>query len=483
MGTNRYLVVSDLHICDVEDFEPDWKRHKRSEWVFDEDFDALVRDFESRHEPGDTLTLVLNGDIFDFDLVTAIPGQPPWPVGRIERLYGLDATAEKSAWKLDRILRDHPVFVRTLARFAGAGHRLVFIMGNHDRELYFPEVQAVYRDAIVAAARDAGDEVAPESLLVEPWFYYVEGEVFIEHGHQYDFYSTFRYNLAPTVERGAVTYLALPMGNLSNRYLLNIIGTFNPHATDFILSLFGYVRHWFRHYAFRRRNLILAWLLGSLRSLFALIGTRKRLRRRPPQDYPERIRAVATRYALEPQVAQEIEDLKMEPITSRIYKIIREFWIDRVLLALAMTGGTVALALSGAPLWVKLTVPLMGFPLTWFLYQWFAGGDNALTVEQSSHKYAHAIAARLPAVRAIVFGHSHVPNTVPISHGTTFANCGTWAPIFQRGEPVRLAQGLRNYVMIAIDGPDCRVDLGSWMPLARRDEASRSMDREQQARR
>ncbi len=488
MNAHHYLVVSDLHLCDVEDHADGWKRHKSSGWVFDDDFDAMVASFEARVMPGETLTLILNGDIFDFDLVTAVPDPPPFRVRRIERSYGLDATAPKSAWKFGCILDDHPRFVATLARLIGAGHRVVVTIGNHDRELWFPTVQAVLSDRISAAC----DAAAPPSdgqpapargeLVIEPWFFHVPGEIYVEHGHQYDFYSSFRYNLEPIVERHGEPQIALSTGNLSNRFLLSNIGYFNPHATDFILSAYGYIRHWVRHYAFTRHFLILTWLVGSVRALFVLLGTRARLERHPPTDYLRHVHAAATRYQLAPATAEALYALRKEPITARFHKIVREFWIDRLLIAVGMTGGTVALGLSGAPLWVKLVVPLIVFPLVWFIYAWVAGNENALTTEHRAQHFAHTIAGMIP-VRAVVFGHTHAPAVVPLASDVTFANSGTWAPTWD--DDLRPVAGLRNFTHVRVtpvgratlpagsaravqadyvDG--CQVIVGSWLPLS-----------------
>ncbi len=481
--THHYLVVSDLHLADVEDHADGWKQHKSSRRLFDAELDAMVAEHEARVAPGDTLTFILNGDIFDFDLVTAIPDPAPFPIRRTERLYGLDATAPRSAWKMDLILADHPIFCATLARLLGAGHRVVIILGNHDRELVFPEVQATLR-ARVAAAGD-GSEGSGE-LLFEPWFYYVPGEIYVEHGHQYDFYSSYRYNLEPVVEKHGEAHVALSTGNLSNRYLLSNIGFFNPHATDFILDAAGYLGHWLRHYAFTRRALILTWLIGSIRALFALLDTRSRLARNPPKDYDRHITAAAERNTVSLETARALYELRKAPITNRFYRIVREFWIDRVILALVMTGGTIALALSVAPLWTKLVVPLAIFPLMWFLYQWFAGNENALTTDYRAHDVAARIAG-LVDVRAVVFGHTHGPQSVPLSRDVTFANSGTWAPTWDAatGEAI---PGLRNYVHVAVEwnmtnasdrrGVNAATTVGAWMdlgvgatvPVASRDE-------------
>ncbi|MFT7583135.1 MAG: hypothetical protein ACI9MR_004821, partial [Myxococcota bacterium] len=368
-----------------------------------------------------------------------------------------------------------PVFVDMLARFVGSGHKVVLIGGNHDREVVFTEVGDVFIETLLERAESLGLPAKRSQVVVEPWFYHVEGHIYAEHGHQYDWYSTYRYNLHPFYERAGQTYLALPMGNLSNRYLLTNIGYFNPHSTEFILSGWGYLKHWLKYYAFTSRMLIFTYLVGSLRSLGALIGTRRRLLRNPPRNYNALIEAAGVRNNVKPDVVEDLYRLKVKPITNRLFKMAREFWLDRLLLALFMTGGTIALALSGAPLWVKLMVPLTGFPLLHFVYEWLAGTDNALTLEYESHMYAHKIAKRLP-VRVVTFGHTHVPNIIPLSRDVTFANSGTWAPIWGK-DGQTLAAGLRNFIQITIDGANCQLSIGSWMDLNQSESESISDDR------
>ncbi|MBM4370702.1 MAG: metallophosphoesterase, partial [Deltaproteobacteria bacterium] len=237
--SDRYLILSDLHLADVEDHPDGWKFFKGRRYLFDAELRTLLEGFRARC-PG-SATLLLNGDVFDFDLVTAVPPDPPWPVTRRERRCGLRPTEDKSAWKLGRILEHHPLFVDALATFLAAGNRVVHVLGNHDRELVFPGVQAVLRDALHKTARAAGGDFDEGALSFEPWFHHVPGRLYAEHGHQYDFYNSCRYLLDPVVDRGGIPELGLPMGNLSNRLLMARMGYFNPHTGDYIMGGFRYL--------------------------------------------------------------------------------------------------------------------------------------------------------------------------------------------------------------------------------------------------
>jgi UDP-2,3-diacylglucosamine pyrophosphatase LpxH len=459
---NRYLVVSDLHLADVEDNPDGWKAYKASRFVFDDDFDRLVHRFVDGAAADDHLTLVLNGDTFDFDVVTAVPANPPpWPVRSFERRRGLDATAQKSAWKLLRMLDDHPRFVATLGEFVALGHELVLTMGNHDRELHFPEVQQTLVAALERWAAGFGRSLATGRIRFRPWFHYVPNEIYIEHGHQYDMYSTFRYQLWPTVTLRGEPTLALPMGNLSNRYLMTRMGFFNPHASDYILNLYRYIVHWLRYYAFSRRSIALNWLWGSLVVMALLLRTKKKLLAPSPQ-HEEQLESVAREFELAPAQLKALGQLQRPPITSRLFRLVRELWLDRLLIALLMSGGTVMLALLPVPLWLKLMVPLSTFPLLYFIYEQFAEGETIFTVEREIPERARAVARTLPAP-LVTFGHTHRPRLIPLAESLTFVDTGTWAPIFRRKRPGELRPGFRNYLIAAFRDGKPLIEVGSWM--------------------
>ena len=458
----QYLVVSDLHLADVEDHEDGWKFYKGSRYAFDEDFADLLQQFADDCEQQSTL--ILNGDIFDFDLVSDSPEKPPWKVSRSERRRGLRPTPEKSAWKLERILDHHPEFLAALARFSGAGHRVVYVLGNHDREMHFPEVEQLLRTRLQQAAKSADVDHDPTSLTVEPWFFYEKDRIYAEHGNQYDYYSSFRYILDPVVKRKGGEELALPMGNISNRLLMSRMGYFNPHSTDYILNMFRYFLHWFRFYAFSRHGLLFSWLIGSFMTMRSLLSTKGRLQRRPPAQYEQRFQDQLDRSDMTAEQLKAIRSLQKPPITNRVFRIIREFWIDRLSMGFFMTGGTIALALVPIDLWIKLMVPLSCFPLLYFLYESVVQGETVFSAEDGVNKHAFPI-AKVLRVPVIVFGHTHAPGLRPIGPNISFVNTGTWAPITRR--PMALARrGFRNFLIARFPGGVPCLELGARLGIS-----------------
>ncbi|MBW2700122.1 MAG: metallophosphoesterase [Deltaproteobacteria bacterium] len=458
----RFLVLSDLHLCDVEDHADDWMAYKSSRFVFDKEVAALLRRFtEDAESDGDERVLVFNGDLVDFDLVATCPEPAPWPVTRSERRRGLNATEEKSAWKLERVLADHPLFVESLTRFLLAGHRLIYVLGNHDQEFHFPKVRSTLISALQAEASKLNETLKDDCIRFEPWFYLEPGEVYIEHGQQYDHYTSFRHLLDPTVQISGEERIALPMGNLSNRYLMTKMGFFNPFASDYILSAFAYFWHWLSHYAFSRRSLAFVWFWGSLVVMGKLLRIRKRLLKKHV-DQDKLLGEVADRFGMEPATAQALQKLQQVPITSRFFRIVREFWIDRVIFMIFWGGGTIALALVPIPLWIKLMVPLTSFPLLLFIYEKAIEGESIFTIESRLPQVARSIGALVP-VQVVAFGHSHVPRLIPLSRDLVFVDTGTWAPITE-ADPHKLAPGYRNYLELRFDDEkELTLRFDAWM--------------------
>jgi len=438
----RYLVVSDLHLSDIEDNDDGWRYYKHSRFRYDKELSELLASFEADGAADDRRFLVLNGDIIDFDLVCAVPDDPPWHLTRRERKAGLRGTEAKSVWKLELVLQQHPELVDAFARFVACGHTLVYVFGNHDPEMNFDAVRDAFERALRDSARRQSVDFDAGHLQFESWFFYVPGQIYAEHGSQYDYYSSFRYVMHPFIDTENPRRIALPMGNLSNRRLMSQMGFFNPHATDYILNVFRYVHHWLKHYAFTRRGLVWAWAWGSIVVLARLLWTRREITLHPP-DLTEKRAALSARTKIPVDTLVALDNLKRMPITNRLYRMVREFWIDRAILAGILTAGTITLALLPIPLWIKLMVPLSCFPLLYLIYEWFAHGETVFSAERQAADNARRIGRLLP-VPVITFGHSHHPECIPLVPGVQYINTGTWAPVTAKGSQTRLVVGLRN---------------------------------------
>ncbi len=458
MGARRYLIISDTHLSDVEEHADGWKRFKSAGFLRDRQLLELTRRFAAEARPGEESVLVLNGDIFDFCITTRVPERPPWRMRRRERTRGLEPSEPKAAWKLAVILEQHPEFLTALAELLGAGHRVVYVLGNHDHELHWPSVQAVLEAALRDRAWDLGLDPATCTIRYEPWFFYDPAGLYVEHGHQYDIYSSFPHILQPTATLDGEEILALPLGGFSNRYLVSILGFFNPRSTDYICNLPGYVAHWLRYYAFSRRSILVGWFLGTMMVLVRVMRLRARLWTQA-QGHAQALKETARRQGLPWTTVWSLDQLKPVPIYFRTFRILREFWLDRVGLVAGLVGLVAAAftLLPGPPL-LRLIPLLLGAVLTVVLYERRVATSGVFAVNEEAPGYARAITELLPA-RVVVMGHTHQPALIRLGADRTFVNTGTWAPMFTWRGWFGQDPGSRHAFFVSFDGEQMSMDL------------------------
>lgn len=170
------LILSDIHLADAEPPHPGnplWKRFKRPKHFIDRPFRDFLVQMQRVIPQGAPTELVLNGDIFDFDSVMALPDRgsdPGFKINWLERRRGLNSEESKSRFKMRVILDDHPVWVEAMRAFLSAGHSVVFVLGNHDLELQWPSVRAELTQRLGA------DQLQEGAIRFCEWFYVSGGD-------------------------------------------------------------------------------------------------------------------------------------------------------------------------------------------------------------------------------------------------------------------------------------------------------------------
>lgn len=170
----RVLVVSDLHLADGHSILDGFGPRQQAA------FEGLLR----ATEPGEPLApsnraavdqeqveLILNGDIFDLLAV------PPY----FDDGISVPAVACE---KLETIVQAHQGFFAALRHFLSIpGRRVTFLPGNHDIEMIFTEAQEFVRQAIDIEGRSS------RITFCGARCYRPVPGVYVEHGHQYDFWN------------------------------------------------------------------------------------------------------------------------------------------------------------------------------------------------------------------------------------------------------------------------------------------------------
>ncbi|MBI5515183.1 MAG: hypothetical protein HY909_15510 [Deltaproteobacteria bacterium] len=398
--------MSDVHLCEGLAGSGPWMRWRQKTLFPDDEFNALVDALlGSLAAPEDSLELVFNGDLFDFDASRVIEGDV-----RFEDLPRTEAVAVEL---LERVLNDHTGYVQALGRLLAGGHRVVFISGNHDPQLTFPAVRQRLRERLVKASEDPS---ARDRVLFRAWFHQSHG-VHVEHGNQYDPYCSFRYPMTPADPKDRM--IPPTVGSIAFRYLASRMGYFNPHVEEtFMLGLTGYLSHWARNYLFTRRSLGVTWAWGSVQ---VVLQTALHRARDTPERRRENILAARGETGHPEALLEAHARLFATPADETIHRVAREFWLDRILL-----GAVCALAVTSpwyAP--KRLALPLaIGLPALFCAYELTMPAVGMENVYADIAAVAPKIAG-LYGLRGVVFGHTHQPYGYNLD-GVFYGNSGSW---------------------------------------------------------
>ena len=383
--------------------------------------------------PGKPWHLVINGDMFDFVKVSLRPeeGDLADAVGRAEKIHRetqLPNTPQNVVWKLSRILEIHRPLFREMARFLAVGNSVTIIEGNHDAEFYFPEVREALRQEIVRLS-EVREPAAAAALALRmqfrSWFVAAPGRYHIEHGHQYDEFCSFEYNLAP--DGGTLDQtLATPLSHRPLPYFAELLGDFSTHGVTswsftkivrFIGSLGPKAA---------LKLLRLYFVVG-----FALLKQAGKKRRAQLLGQQAAHQAQLHQLSLESpygfQMLTALDRLKAPPAEYSLLKMMHVFYVDRLVVAV---GTGVAMLSSWMALGRGMLVcGLGGLLLMLGLSRW-PHPKIRMVLRRSAAQIADVSGARF-----VVFGHSHAPEVVNLRQefgvgrfGETsfYLNSGSW---------------------------------------------------------
>ena len=200
------LILSDVHLgSDINDRAAPGSETRRSKSV-DADLVALLRHYARTPPAADRWRIVIAGDFIDFIgmSMAADPreGALDTAPSEEELLHGLGNASDHARLKLRRVAERHREVFQSLADFVAAGNTMTLVHGNHDIEFHWEVVKAELKAQLSSLAlvpESAPEDVAAFEARIEfnPWFFYLGGVAYIEHGHQYDAYCATDYVMSP----------------------------------------------------------------------------------------------------------------------------------------------------------------------------------------------------------------------------------------------------------------------------------------------
>lgn len=454
------LVASDFHLTEEQLIDPKsplWKKYKTKEFFFDKEFaNWLLYQRESTDAP---IELVLNGDIFDFDSVMAVPEKPSFRVSNFEKSRTLFSQKEKSLFKIEVIINTHPVWFKALENFVRAGNRLVFIIGNHDLELHYEEVQRKVRKAILDDEKGKGKGL----IRFCEWFYISHEDTYVEHGNQYDPYCVCQTPVFPLIKAHNDFRIRIPFGNMTARYMVNVMGFFNPHSEEnYTLTLKEYVSFFFKFLIIKQPFIIWTWLYSSVVIAYRALLYRLREPVVDPFTFEERIEKIAIRSQTSPRVVRELLALAVPSAVSSPWKILQVLWIDRAFLFLVGILMSFEIVIIFDQLvdirlyWMLL--PILALAPFFIFYSSTTKTVIAGTKDPGEQRLRWI--SLLTKTNRIVFGHTHDVKHEVIG-SVEHMNPGSWSPVFK---DIECKKSLTRYpyVKIVPGGESRKAYLNEW---------------------
>ena len=460
------LILSDVHLGnDLNDLTSAGVRRSA---LVDADLANLLSHYRQSPCAGQRWRLVIAGDFIDFVGMSILPplGSHFAAANDEERAHGLGNSADHARLKLRAVAERHGEVFVALADFVAAGHGVTIVHGNHDVEFHWDAVKDELRELLVdiASRRSSADRAAltrefAARIEFEPWFYYVGGVAYVEHGHQYDTLCSTDHVMAP-LSPGDPRRIARSFSDVLLRWVVRPTGGVPEYGhermgvIDYILlgaslGVGGVVRLAARFSSavvelFRLRR---AYLSDATHALRAEHERRMNKLAEVTRIGIERLRALAA--------------LQVPPVTRSVPKILASVLLDRLAVGLAASAAIAALAVAGrhhAWCWVLIACIVGGWlalhrRLALQRRAWFGDklDNDEMLVERAGHL------ARLFPAAFVVMGHTHTPAMVSVAEGTaTYVNVGSWHEAEANGEEgPRVFRAARTHLVIhpAASGP------------------------------
>jgi hypothetical protein len=361
-------------------------------------------------------------------------------------------------FKIEAIAGRHASVFRALGRFVAAGNALVIVRGNHDIELHWRAAQRALVDAILAHQPARERARLRARIEIRPWFFAVDGLLYVEHGHEFDAMCSYGDPLAPTCQRDRRRIRWTPFSVLL-RYVARPTRGLSSAGYGYV-GMGAYVE-----------LLLKLGLRGSidiagryLRASYRLLGECLLNARSAASRRTDRARQSLARFAHTSGVSEErlahLCSLYVPPAVQRFGLMLRSLYLDRIVCGLSS-----ALSLVLSPLlWLQAGfasgLVSTGVGALFLLYALIGSGTN-----QSPQATMQRSAARIAALfsaRWVVMGHTHEPVVTPVSESASYVNLGSWGEDDPPDERPHSHQSQGTFLLVRKAEDDFQAELMRW---------------------
>lgn len=456
---HNLLVLSDVHLGSdlVHHARPDAPLRTETSVRRDRELVALLDWYRARPRGGLPWRLVVAGDLIDFAgmCVPIADDEIETEPTEEERLHGLGSTADHTIAKLRRVATHHASVFEAFARFVAAGNTLVVVRGNHDVDFHWPRVQEAFRAILGQHA-----PIERDRIEFSDWFYYEEGVVWVEHGHQYDSYCSYEHVLHPVLPSDP-RRTARSIADVLLRFVVRPTRGMTEGGHD-AKSALDYFRFGCR--------LGVSGLFGLGSRFAAAVGVLLGLWREHTstaaawmrQEHERKMALLAEARKVSLIKLHALAKLQRPPITRSLVHILAGLMLDRVALAVMSAIAVVwLLAVRWTPelgIAVATVTPLVA-ALAWLVRR----ARGAVDPSDILREQATRVAALFPAA-FIVMGHTHNPEVRLREDGAgTYVNLGAWAEEEAEEEDAPPLPASRTHLVVHHDGGAPTAELLAWV--------------------
>jgi len=456
LSGHNLLVLSDVHLGSdlVQHARPDAPTQCESSLRRDRELTALLDWYRERPKRGKEWRLVVAGDLIDFAGMSVSPGEGETTLDDEEREHGLGSAEDHTVTKLRRVAEHHADVFAALARFVARGNQLVIVRGNHDVDLHWPAVQAAFRSILEELGAEG------ERVTFSDWFYYEEGVVFVEHGHQYDAYCAYDHVLCPVRPSDPRRSLR-SFADVLLRYVVRPTRGLSEGGHDHA-SAIDYLRFGLRLGA---RGVL---TLGKrfVVAIGALIGTWREHMSDAAEwmrkEHDRKLASLTQATKLSLAELRALASLHRRPATASLPHLLAGVMVDRV--AFAVVGLVALIALLALPwTWhvgvgVLVALALL-VPAAWA----WRRARGTIDASAALRERANHVAALLPTA-FVVMGHTHLPEMRAAGRGdSTYVNLGAWAEEETDAlDEASKRPASRTHLVVEVDEGTPRAELLRW---------------------
>lgn len=463
-GSFNYLLFSDVHLG--SDIVPHLRPWAVTSWLareaeIDSEIVGLLAHYRTERDPERPWCLVLAGDFLDLVGVSLppTPGAVRTELTPEERRDGLGSAPDHVVSKVRAIAHRHPRVFRALMEFVREGHSLVIVRGNHDIELHWRAAQSSLIDAIVDHAESEAERADIASRIsICPWFFAVQGVLYVEHGHEFDAMCGYGDPLLPTCPRDSRRIRKTPFSVLLRNVARPTRGL-STSAYSYV-GFFAYVKLLIRLGLRGTYRISTRFIEASARLVHECLAFRQTPGRLRALRALLRQRRFAERMGVSCETLERLKSLYAKPAAHSINFVLRSLYIDRILASL-LTGlfllMAVVAALSASTFWTTSSI----VPAALLCAYACIGLERRLEPAERMVRGADVI-ARMFDARWVIMGHTHQPGIFGLSDGRRYVNLGYWGEDDVPEDRVHRPRSPCTYFVIRhVDG-DYQGELLSW---------------------